>query len=503
MNQLKAGAAISYLTILMSNIIGLLYTPFMLRMMGQEEYGLYSLVASVVAYLTVLDMGFGNAVIRYTAKYRAEEDYERLEKMFGMFILLFSVIGIITFAAGLVLTFNVSDIFDRNIGEEGLWKVRIMMLLMTLNLTVTFPLSVFSSIITAYERFVFQKGLVLVRTILNPAVMIVMLMIGYKAIGMVVIISLFNIVTLLINTWYCFKKIKIKISFGQFEKGFFKEVSIYSFWIFLSVVIDKIYWSTGQFVLGIYQGATPIAIYAVSIQLVYMYMNFSKAISDLFLPKVTAIVTKSNDHRLVSDLFIKVGRLQYIVICFILIGFIIFGKAFIAIWAGRNYADAYLITLILFIPLTIPLIQNLGIIILQAHNKMKFRSVLYLIIALFSLAVSVPLAKVYSGLGCAIAVALALFLGQIVVMNIYYMKRIRIDIVGFWREIVKMSIAPSVLGVAAYIILMRFELTKLYMLVGSIAIFSVIYIPVAWFFVMNNYERGMVVNAVKRIISKS
>ena len=177
MNQLKAGAAISYLTILMSNIIGLLYTPFMLRMMGQEEYGLYSLVASVVAYLTVLDMGFGNAVIRYTAKYRAEEDYERLEKMFGMFILLFSVIGIITFAAGLVLTFNVSDIFDRNIGEEGLWKVRIMMLLMTLNLTVTFPLSVFSSIITAYERFVFQKGLVLVRTILNPAVMIVMLMI--------------------------------------------------------------------------------------------------------------------------------------------------------------------------------------------------------------------------------------------------------------------------------------------------------------------------------------
>ena len=440
MNQLKAGAAISYLTILMSNIIGLLYTPFMLRMMGQEEYGLYSLVASVVAYLTVLDMGFGNAVIRYTAKYRAEEDYERLEKMFGMFILLFSVIGIITFAAGLVLTFNVSDIFDRNIGEEGLWKVRIMMLLMTLNLTVTFPLSVFSSIITAYERFVFQKGLVLVRTILNPAVMIVMLMIGYKAIGMVVIISLFNIVTLLINTWYCFKKIKIKISFGQFEKGFFKEVSIYSFWIFLSVVIDKIYWSTGQFVLGIYQGATSIAIYAVSIQLVYMYMNFSKAISDLFLPKVTAIVTKSNDHRLVSDLFIKVGRLQYIVICFILIGFIIFGKAFIAIWAGRNYADAYLITLILFIPLTIPLIQNLGIIILQAHNKMKFRSVLYLIIALFSLAVSVPLAKVYSGLGCAIAVALALFLGQIVVMNIYYMKRIRIDIVGFWREIVKMSI---------------------------------------------------------------
>ena len=71
-NQLKAGAFLSYVSIGLNNIVGLLYTPFMLRMMGQSEYGLYSLVASVVAYLTVLDLGFGNAIVRYTAKFRAE-----------------------------------------------------------------------------------------------------------------------------------------------------------------------------------------------------------------------------------------------------------------------------------------------------------------------------------------------------------------------------------------------------------------------------------------------
>ncbi len=502
MNQLKAGAAISYLTIVMSNIIGLLYTPFMLRMLGQEEYGLYSLVASVVAYLTVLDMGFGNALIRYTAKYRAEGANEKLEKMFGMFLVMFSVIGIVTFIAGIVLTLNVSNIFDTNMDSEALEKIRIMMILMTVNLALTFPLSIFSSIITAYERFVFQKSIILARTILNPAVMIVMLLVGYKAIGMVVVISIFNLTTLLINTWFCLKKLNIKVSFGRFENGFFKEVSIYSFWIFLSVIIDKIYWSTGQFVLGIYQGATSIAIYAVAIQLVYMYMNFSKAISDLFLPKVTALVTKSKDHTLVSDLFIKVGRLQYIVICFILIGFVIFGKPFIEIWAGKDYTDAYLITLILFVPLTIPLIQNLGIIILQAHNIMRFRSILYLLIALFSLGISIPLAKHYSGFGCALAVSIALFMGQILIMNFYYMKKVKIDIIAFWREIFKMSIAPSILGSIAYFVLSGFVLTKLYMLLGAIAVFSVIYIPVAWFLVMNDYERNMVLNAVKKIISK-
>ncbi len=57
MNQLKAGAALNYVVILLNTLVGLLYTPYMLRMMGQSEYGLYSLVASVIAYLTILDLG--------------------------------------------------------------------------------------------------------------------------------------------------------------------------------------------------------------------------------------------------------------------------------------------------------------------------------------------------------------------------------------------------------------------------------------------------------------
>ena len=81
-NQLKAGALLSYVSIVLNNIIGLVYTPFMLRMMGQVEYGLYSLAASVVAYLTVLDLGFANAIVRYTAKYRVEGKVKEQYEMF-------------------------------------------------------------------------------------------------------------------------------------------------------------------------------------------------------------------------------------------------------------------------------------------------------------------------------------------------------------------------------------------------------------------------------------
>ena len=82
-NQLKAGAFLSYVLLGVNTIIGLLYTPYLLRMLGKSEYGLYSLAASVIAYLTVLDLGFGNAIVRYTAKFRAEGKKEEQYEMFG------------------------------------------------------------------------------------------------------------------------------------------------------------------------------------------------------------------------------------------------------------------------------------------------------------------------------------------------------------------------------------------------------------------------------------
>lgn len=501
-NQLKAGAFLSYVSIALNNIIGLLYTPFMLRMMGQSEYGLYSLVASVVAYLTILDLGFGNAIVRYTAKFRAEGKIREQYEMFGMFFLLYIGIGILSLLVGLVLYFNIDYLFDATMNEGELYKIRIMMLLMIFNLAFTFPMSIWGAIITAYENFVFQKLVGIVRVILNSLVMIMMLLMGYRAIGMVVVTTIFNVVTLLINYWYCKRELKIQVRFGHFRWGFFKEVSVYSFWIFLNAIMDRIYWSTGQFVLGVFKGAATVAVYAVAIQLQAIYMGFSTAISGVFLPKVTAMVTKENNEKAISDLFIRTGRIQYIIMAFILTGFIVFGKSFICLWAGAEYEDAYRIALCFFIPLTVPLIQNLGITILQARNQMKFRSTLYVVIAVASLCISVPLAKLYGGIGCAVGTALALIVGQIFVMNIYYHRIIHIDILKFWKEIGKMSLTPLVIGLLFYCLFRVYEINTVWMFVVSLLVFLLVYIPLFWFSGMNSYEKELFIFPVRRIANR-
>ena len=184
--QLKAGVLLSYLTLALSNIIALVYTPFMLRLMGQSEYGLYSLVASVVAYLTILDFGFGNAIVRYTAKYRAESREEEQSSLFGMFLAMYIGIGIIALIAGICLYLNVDLLFQQSMTLEELSKSKVMVLLMVFNVVLTFPLSIFPSIIVAYEKFVFHKLVNLARILIQPCIMIPLLLMGYKAIGMVV-----------------------------------------------------------------------------------------------------------------------------------------------------------------------------------------------------------------------------------------------------------------------------------------------------------------------------
>lgn len=503
LNQLKTGALLSYVSLGLSNLLGLLYTPFMLRMLGQSEYGLYSLVSSVIIYLSILDFGFGSAIIRYTAQFRSLEKKKEQYELFGMFFILYTGIGIIAFTAGLGLYFNLDRLFGATMTPVEISKARIMMMLMIFNVAVTFPLSIFGSIIIAHEKFIFQRLLSITRSILYPCIMVPLLLLGYKAIGMVVVIITLNILSLIINFLYCKTKLKIKLIFTKFNWHLLKEISTYSFYIFLAIIVDRVFWSSGQLILGVIAGTSVVAIYAIAIQLNSFYINFSTAISSVFLPKVTSMITQNIPEEEISNLFIRVGRIQYVIMAFILSCFILFGKSFIIIWAGVDYTNSYLITLIIMVPLTFPLIQNLGVTILQAKNQLKFRSILLLIVALLGFSLSIPLAKKYGGIGCAMGTSLALIAGNIISINIYYYKRIHINIPQFWMEIFKMSFPISIVFVLGILLNYIHPQDRILSLGIKIILFTLFYIILLWWKGLNQFERNLFGNPIKRILLRA
>ncbi len=502
-DQIKAGAVLSYLSLFLNTFIYLLYTPFMLYKMGQSEYGLYSLTVTVVGYLTILDFGFGGAIVRYTAKYRSLSDKEKEFNLNGMLLIIYTAIGIATAAAGALLYVNADNMFSATMTTEEISRAKILILLLVFNLAASFPLSIFSSIITAYEEFIFSKLLNILRILIGPCILIPLLLAGYRAVGMAAATTVLNLAILLINMWFCFAKIKIKVWFHDLEFGMLTEIAAFSFYGFLNIIVDRITWGAGQFILGIVSGTAAVAIYAVAIQIHNLYLSFSTAISGLFLPKLTAMFTNGATDKEFSDLFIKIGRIQYIIIAYILGGFLLIGQEFINAWAGREYESAFLITCVLIIPFTFPVIQNTGISILQAQNRQKFRSVMYLGIAVVNVAISIPLGKLYGGLGCAAGTAVELIIGGIVIMNIYYYKKIHLDIPGFWKEIIRLTIPMAAVFCCCYAISRWIGGNGVVFILTNALIYTAVYIPVMWFFGMNGYEKALLVYPLKRLRRES
>lgn len=489
-NELKAGVILTYIQLIIGNIISIIYTPIMLRILGQNEYGLYNLSSSTISYLGLLSFGFGSAYIRYYSRYKVENNENKIKKLNGMFITVYSIIAIVAIIAGAVLILNVDTIFKQGLTSAEISKARILMTFMVFNLAISFPTSVFNSYITANEKFFFQKLLGTIQTIINPFVMLPILLMGYKSVGMVVATTVITLIYSGTNVWYCLKKLNMNFSFGKFDFSLMKEITIFSSYIFLNMIVDQINWNVDRFLLGMFKGTGAVAVYGIGSQFNTYYLSFSTAISNVFIPKVNRMVTESNDNKVLTELFTKVGRIQFIILSLILSGFVFFGQYFIKIFAGEGYELAYPVALLLMFPVTVPLIQNLGIEIQKAKNMHKFRSILYFLIAVGNLFISIPLCKTYGIIGCAVGTSLTMILGNCILMSWYYYKKVGLDIVYFWKNIAKF-IPGLLIPILTGIIMTFIGINNIGRFIGMAAIYVVIFLVSIYKFSMNDYEREL------------
>lgn len=189
-NQRKAGVILSYAGEIVKILVNLVYTPIMLRLLGQSEYGLYQLVYSVVSYLSLLSLGFGSSYLRFYSRYKAQNDEDGVAKLNGMFILIFCSISVICILCGTVMVRNIRTIFGTGLTESEYATAKVLMELLIINLALTFPNSVFNCSITAHEKFLFQKLLILLQNLFSPFLTLPLLIMGYGSIGMVSVTTL-------------------------------------------------------------------------------------------------------------------------------------------------------------------------------------------------------------------------------------------------------------------------------------------------------------------------
>ena len=499
MDQKKAGVLLSYGQTVLSTAISLVYTPVMLRLLGQSEYGTYTLVSGFISNLSLMSFGLGSAYVRYYTRAEASDGEDGVAKINGMFMTIFLVIGLLSLLVGGVLVANVHRIFAAKLTPREIETARVLMALLVVNIAVSFPCSVFSSYITANERFLFQRIINMIRTVLNPIVMLPLLLMGLGSVALVVVTLVLSVVTDAFNIWYCAKKLRMRLTFGHFDFALLREMGGFSFFIFLNMIIDQINWTVDTTILGIVSGTAATAVYGVGSQIHRYYMTISTSISGVFVPQINRIVARGEGDDSLTRLFTRVGRIQFMLLMLVLTGFIFVGEPFIEAWGGGEYEGAYPIALLLMAPVTVPLIQNLGIEIQRAKNMHQFRSKVYFVMALFNVAISIPLGMRYGGLGCAMGTAISMLLCNGLVMNWYYHTHIGLDMVYFWRRILSIVpalVPPVLLGLLA----LRLHSFTGY---GGVLLFALPYCAVyaasVYLLAMNEDERQMVRGIARRV----
>lgn len=481
LNQIKSGTILSYLQIGLGAVINLLYTPVMLRILGQNEYGLYNTVSSTISMLSILNLGFSSSYIRYYSVYKKDNDWNSVNKLNGLFLGIFLVIGSVALLCGLFLANNLELVFADGLAAGELILAKQLMVLLSVNLAISFPMSVFTSIISANERFVFLKSVGILKTVISPLLCIPLLLAGYRSLGLVVCTLVISLIVDILNIYYVLHKLGNRFIVGIPTPGVLKDLFAYTTFIALNIIVDQVNTNLDKVLLTRYNGTASSAIYSVGFQLYQYFVMFSTAISSVYVPKVHMCVQKTAENitqrkEELTSLFTRVGRLQFIVLGLVSSGLLFFGKSFIMVyWAGPEYEASYYVMLMLVLPAMVPLIQNIGIEIQRAQNKHQFRSIAYMGMAIVNFLLTVALCPVYGAVGAAAGTMISLVLANGFVMNIYYHKRCQIDILSFWRSII--SLAKGLwlpVGLGIIISRMTFNMT-LSQFLGAIILYSAVY----------------------------
>lgn len=503
-NQLKVGMVLNYVNLFLGNLIPIFYTPIMLSLLGKNEYGLYKLSSSITSYLSLISLGIGSAITRYLIKANIEEGKESEERVLGLFMVIFQIIAVASFAIGLILTCNIQIWYGNSLTAVELSRMRILVFLMVCNTALNFSLSPYISVVNTHERFIFLQCMNIITTCIGPILNLIVMFAGFASIGMAVSSLTLGIIIRYVYLFYVRHTLKIKARYKKLPTNLIKEILTFSFWIFISNVVGQLYNATDTVMIGTVPtlATAGTAVYNVGVTFNNMVFSLTTGISNLLSPKTNKMVFSGSSNKELTNLAIKVGRLQGYIFALVVTGFIAFGPPFIYYYAGEDYSDAYWVAIFMMIPNMIPLVQSVCLSIVIAKNKHKFRSIVYLFIAILNVVGTWFLMQVMGIVGAALMTGIALVIGQGFIMNWYYWKKTGLEIIRFWKEVASIYVIPVIMCFITLLISRYADFYNIGIMLAGIIIYTAIYCICMWVFVMNSYEKEIILSPLNRIRKK-
>ena len=498
--QIKTGAVISYITIVFNIAAGLIYTPWMIRLIGKSDYGLFVLVTSFLTYF-VMDFGLGQAIARFIAKYRVEGNETKVNELLGLTTRLYLWINFIILIVLIFVYFFIESIFGKLSADE-LQSFKVVYCIAGFFSVISFSFTPLNGILIAYERFVLLKLCDMIAKIGMIVLMVIALFLGYKLYALVAINAGVGLLIIVIKLIYLSKTTAIKIDFFYKSRTLFRELFSFSVWITVIGVAQRLLMNITPTILAILSGTASIAVFSIGLVLEAYTFTFASALNGLFLPKVSELSAKKSNMVEISNLMIRVGRIQLFLVGILLIGIITLGKQFITLWMGPDFKDSYYVALFLILPGFITLTQEIGSTLLYVVNELKYRAFLFIGASIVSVIISILLAPKYGAVGSVIGIFTALIICHVIGMNFVYWKVLKIDIPRFFRECyVKMLLPLGLSLFAGFLIQVYIPAHNLLTFIPKALLLSIIYVLLMWLMGLNRSEKELILNFVRKTTS--
>ena len=499
--QRKVGALLSYVGLVLNALANFIYVPLLLGFLTTQEYGVYELIGSIIAYLSVMDMGLCTTLNRYYVRIKITQGSRAVQNLLFMAAVVYGLLAALAVAAGFAFDWALDPLYGGSFTQSELALVHEMMRLVILNTVVVLPGNWFLALINANERFVFARAVSIGKCLLQIVAVLAVLTIKASAMAVLAVQVGVNLASVLLYVLYTGRVLGLRPKFDHWDWPLLASMLSFSSFILLNMVFDQVFWKTGQLVLGVVAGSSSVAVYGIACKVITAgYMQVSTGITGVFLPQLTAISARTSDMAEINELFVRIGRFQAIMVWGVLAAFCVMGADFIHLWAGPAFDDAYPAVVVLMLGLSVCLIQNLGISVLQAKNKMAFRAVVYILLAALDVVVSIPAAACFGVIGCAVVAAALLFVGTGPIMNTYYHKVIGIDVRAFFKSVLPLALPAVLSGVAtAGVRVLLGWGVSWGGLMAEALVFMAVYGLLLWHVWANSYEKGLVRSLLMRV----
>lgn len=445
MNQKKVGILVSYINLIMGMIVNVFLTPFLISSLGDVDYSLYKVMQSFAGPLSMFHLGISTIVTRSIVQFGSDDRYTIKDKQNTMALALLAsgIMATLVSIAGILMYFAIPNIYGESYSEVSIILGQKIFLAFIASTIFHMLTDSFSGCMIGHEKFAVSSLIQLLRTILKILLWITLLKLGMGVLVIACVDFFISLVTFVFSMFYAVFILHEKPRLYFFDKKKLIEIISFGAAILLQAAVNQINNNVDTVILGaLVKEKYIITMYSSALAVYAIYNSLVSVIASFFLPKATRLINKNASGEELTDFVISPGRFQAILAVLCIFGFALFGRNFISIWIGKKYIDAYWITLLLIIPVTIPLVENTMISVLDASMKRMYRSIILIIMALLNIVISVCLVNILGFWGAAIGTLISLVIGHGILMNLYYKRTFGLQIGRMFYSIFK-GILPA------------------------------------------------------------